>query len=277
MIVIVPYYNPCKFKTKNKNYHEFRKKMETNKIEIITVELADKEENFEIKDSIKFFGNAFLSEQKERLISKVLNKFSKINKFAWLDCDIVFENINWYKEAVEKLEKYDVLQLFSEAFFLNINKKFKSFFFEFYNNANFSKGYPNQGHPGLAFAARREYINFYCEKFIFSNDVTYVSSIAKNYWIINNWKIKDQIKKDIISWCSRTNNNAKFYYLDGKINHLWHGSWKQRRYESRMDLVNKFQNKIFLKNEIFECEDKDANENFKNYTKNRNEDGIKIL
>jgi hypothetical protein len=278
MILVTSYYNPCKYKIKKINYKKFKKNIELNKINLITFELAPSESDFEIEDSIKFIGNP-LFWPKENLLSQCLKLYPQEDKIAWVDCDIIFENNNWFKETEEKLEKYDVLQLFEEVNFLKktnlIEKKFKSTIFEFYGNKNFKDGFPNQGHPGFAWAAKRKYFNFYRENFVFSSDVIYASSITKNYWIIDSWKIDKDLKTSIIYWCQQNNNNAKFGNIKGHINHLWHGSWQNRQYNSRMSLLNYYK-EIKLENNFFECKNKKIIDIFHKFYKKRNEDGIKL-
>lgn len=277
MIFLTTYYNPCKYKTRKNNYFKFRKSLEKENLNLVTVELASCEKDFEIEDSIRFYGNPFLW-QKECLLSKFLSN-SKEEKIAWLDCDIVFENKNWHKELEEKLESYDVVQLFSEVNFLdnsnNIEKSFRSTFFEYYNNANFNNGHPNQGHPGFAFAAKRNFVNFYKKNFVFSGDLIYLSSIIKDFWVINSWNIDADLKNNILNWCEKNNNGAKFTYLNGTINHLWHGSWKNRQYQERMKLTNYYK-QIKIKENFFECSEK-VNKKFVDFFKKRNEDGFKLL
>jgi len=274
VLVVTTYYNPCRYKSRLNNYFNFRKNLEKNKIQLITIELASKNEDFEIPDSVRFFGNAWLW-QKESLISKAINIYSN-EKIAWLDCDIIFENNEWFKEVEEKLEDFDVLQLFEEVNFLNktnkhSNLKFKSTIFEYQNNPDFVKGHPNQGHPGFAWAAKRSFTNFYKKHFIFSGDVVFASSIIKNFWIINSWNISNILKKSIIEWCKSENCDANCGYLKGKINHLYHGSWKNRQYNSRLKLLQ-FYDKIKIKNGLFECEDEEINSKFKYFYKKRNDD-----
>jgi len=277
MKFLTAYYNPCKYKSKKYNYLKFRKDIEDQNLELITLEISNTDD-YEIHDSYKFKGDPFLW-QKEFLLSKALDIFPNEEKFTWLDCDIIFENKKWHEGLENKLEDYDVIQLFEDVNFLRknktIEKKFKSCIFEYHNNDMFKRGYPNQGHPGFAWAAKRKYVNFYKKNFSFSGDVVFCSSLIKDFWIINSWKIPFKLKEDILDWCVLNNSNLKLTNLSGSINHLYHGSWKDRQYPSRVSIINKY--KEIEVDDFLKCKNEKVRLDFINFMKKRHEDGIYFL
>lgn len=277
MQVITTYFNPCGYKSKLKNYNTFRNSIEKVGAKLLTIEMSNYESNFQIKDSIKFKGDCFLW-QKENLIAKGMDIIEE-DIFAWIDCDIIFEDDNWIEKTIESLKTNEIVQMFRNVTFLNPDgredKKFKSMFSEFYHNPLFAKGYPNQGHPGFAFAGRKDKISFY-KGFILSDDVVFCSSLTHDYWIIKSWDVKDEIKNDIINWCESI-KNIRFSFVDLNIKHLWHGSWKNRQYNSRMKLINKHSNKIKTKNGLNFCDDKETIEDLMNFFSQRKEDLIMFI
>ena len=273
MRVITTYFNPCVYRSKLKNYHAFRSSIEKVGAKLLTIEMSDDGSNFQIEDSVKFKGNCFLW-QKENLIAKGIEMIEE-DIFAWMDCDVIFEDNDWIEKTMDSLRTNDVVQMFKNVIFLNPDgredKRFKSMLGEFSNNQSFGKGYPNQGHPGFAFAGRKDKISFYQNNFIFSNDVVFCSSLTHDYWIIKSWDIKDEIKNDIIKWCDSI-RDIKFSFVDLDISHLWHGSWKNRQYNSRMKLINKHGDKVKMKNGLYFCEDTEAIEDLMSFFRKRKED-----
>ena len=112
--LITCFFNPANSKKLKSNYIEFRKHLNHP---IVTVELAFKEQPFFIDDSIRLRGsNNNILWQKERLLNIALESLPKtVDKVAWLDADIIFENPNWLQEAEKALDDKPVIQLFEEV------------------------------------------------------------------------------------------------------------------------------------------------------------------
>ena len=116
--------------------------------------------------------------QKERLLNIAIQSVpSDVKNIAWLDCDILFERNDWVDEAERQLnERYNVIQLFSKAIYLNeddsgepLLPNYNSYpavpgLVALYNENNIlpldKLAVSAQGgltyNPGLAWAARRE-------------------------------------------------------------------------------------------------------------------------
>lgn len=246
--------------------------MEKAGADLITIEMSDDDYGFQIEDSIKLTGDCFL-EQKENLIVKGMDLIED-DVFAWIDCDIVFEDNDWMSKTLDSLSSNDIVQMFETVILLNPDggedRRFKSMLSEFYNNPLFNNGHPNQGHPGFAFAGRKEKVKFY-NNFVFSNDVVFCSSLTHDYWIIKSWDISDEMKSDIIKWCE-SNQKTKFSFVDLNAKHLWHGSWTNRMYNSRMKIVDKHRHKVKIKNGLYSCEDGEAKKDFIELFRKRKED-----
>ncbi len=58
--------------------------------------------------------------QKERLLNLALKAVpTDVEHIAWLDCDVILKRKDWAAEAKKQLQDLNVVQLFSEAVFLN--------------------------------------------------------------------------------------------------------------------------------------------------------------
>jgi len=117
--VVCCYFNPCHYKTKLINYKKFYNSIEGSKIDLLTVELAIGDDDFEISDIpnvIKVRSKSILW-HKERLlnigIKELIEKGYK--KICWLDADVKFEEKEWLKNISDELENHMVCRVFTDA------------------------------------------------------------------------------------------------------------------------------------------------------------------
>ena len=112
------FFNPTGCKNKLENYKKFRESSKKQGLNLLTVELAFNGQPFELaKDDAEMLvqvrSNSIMW-QKERLLNIGLKHLPEdCDKVAWIDCDLIFKNDNWVKEASNLLEKYAAVQLFS--------------------------------------------------------------------------------------------------------------------------------------------------------------------
>jgi hypothetical protein len=117
---ITSYYNPVRYKRRLANYRAFRENLA---VPLVTVELSF-DGRFELTEGdadilIQISGGAVLW-QKERLLNVALKSVpSNVSNIAWLDCDVIFERSDWVDAANEQLNKFNVIQLFSDIVDLN--------------------------------------------------------------------------------------------------------------------------------------------------------------
>lgn len=120
MWAITTYFNPIGDIRRLPNYRLFRADLG---IPLVTVELSfNGAFELEKKDAdilVQISGAALLW-QKERLLNLALKAVpTEVATIAWLDCDIIFERKDWAVEAQRQLQDLNMVQLFSEAVFVN--------------------------------------------------------------------------------------------------------------------------------------------------------------
>src|SRR5271154_221872 len=114
MWAVTSYYNPVHYKRRLTTYRAFRENLG---IPLVTVELSY-DGNFELTENdadvlIPISGGAVLW-QKERLLNLAIQSVPpNVTNIAWLDCDVIFERSDWVDAANEQLNKFRVVQLFS--------------------------------------------------------------------------------------------------------------------------------------------------------------------
>lgn len=170
--IITPIFNPRKFKSRIRLYHEFAQYVERCGAKLITVEVAFRDREFEVTVPHNKYHLQLRSPyelwHKERAINLGIEHLKKLHpevrKVAWIDADVAFTNPNWIADTLNALEHYDVVQMFSQATSLGPNHEIlwsHESAFKYWlkrKPATVFGDIPLQelsgGHPGLAWAAR---------------------------------------------------------------------------------------------------------------------------
>jgi GR25 family glycosyltransferase involved in LPS biosynthesis len=272
LAILTTYFNPCNYVNLKYNYLRFSRQIKKFG-DLFPVELSF-DGNFFIEDENAIRVNGDSSNmlwQKEVLLNMALEKLPKhYTDVAWIDADIIFKNDSWVDQLKEELSKYKVVHLFKTAYIMNNEDK----------EMDISTSTVNQrkgGHPGFAWAARREIIDqikfldnqylgggdgIMCRSFIgATNSKSLFSSKGFNFnketeiWMRNCSKIVDR----------------SFSYLNTEITHLYHGSIKNRNYNERYESLKNKSDKIFKENKLWKADVETINI-IKNHFLNRKED-----
>jgi hypothetical protein len=303
---ITTYYNPIKYKNRNQNFKVFKKNLN---IPLITVELGNYS-NFELNVSdseilIQVVSNSIMW-HKEKLLNVALKHLPEYVKYvAWLDCDIIFENKEWEKMAIKKLNSHKMIQLFSELHDLPAN----TYNFESYIPSNGPSGYSiaflneedrlskedfnptetpsmRRGLFGLAWAARKDVLfqlGFYDAMVVGSGDRAMAcAGFGRFEDAVSVASLTNYRREHYLEWATQFNSLIKesISFLNGRLFHLWHGDLSNRRYLERHREFNKlnFNPYVDIVTNEFGCwewREKDSKfQNFmKSYLTSRKEDG----
>jgi len=258
--VISCYYNPVNYKARRSNFDLFIKGLEKTRVDYRIAECVFQNQSFTLPESSKimrFRSNSVLW-QRERLINLVSKCLPKSVKFiAWIDCDLIFSNVNWLPNALKLLNKYPIVQLFSRCVRLpkgqvrysGEGKISQSFGLVTKNNPKvlLLESQLKHGLTGGAWAMRREIIE-YCGLYEYA-----ITGGADDY-------MAHAIFGDFDSSCVKSkmchnpvlinhyNNWAKSFFeqiegrmdfVSGDVLHLWHGDLKNRNYFNRHDELEK--------------------------------------
>lgn len=109
------HFNPCHYRRRVANYAEFRRGIERQGVQLLTVELAFGEDPFELTggDIVRLRGGDVLW-QKERLLQHGISLLlpEGHDAIAWLDTDIRFHDDAWMESVVRALDHDDVVQCY---------------------------------------------------------------------------------------------------------------------------------------------------------------------
>ena len=252
--LITVYYNPCGYQSRRSTYETFIATMRLSGINVLTVECAFGNDPFELppsQDVIKIRSNTLLW-QKERLINiGALYLPDSCKYVAWVDCDVVFTNKSWAREASELLsDSCTVVQLWETCIRLEKGNLFPSKHNPVFSFARVTTSdmttlncgrYDKHGHTGYAWAMRREIfdqIGLYEHAVSGSADHFMSHAIYGQYGFC----IENALKHDptqinhLKCWGDifYSLTQGKLGTVSGEILHLWHGSQDRRDYFGRM-------------------------------------------
>lgn len=268
---ISSFFNIASYKNKYENYLRFRESSKRQGLKLLTVEMAFGDKPFELKEGdaeilIQLRGNEKnVLWQKEAMLNIGLKNLPKdCDKFAWLDCDVIFKNDSWIRETSKLLEKYKIVQPFEWAVGMNMGEEDvvnfekrpfglydgKRIYGKAYQMANLEslKGYELEGHSGFAWAARKEVfdkIGFYDKMVLGSSEGdllmarAFFSDMRPGQFHL---QYPLEARKDQDKWAEKMYRlvGGNVFYCKGNVLHLWHGRFKNRFYYGGNELLRSF-------------------------------------
>ena len=246
---VTAFFNPAKYQTKVDSIKRFARGVRIQGLRLLVVEMAFNEETYILADDIaeiivRVRSNSVLW-QKERLLNIGVKHLPvSCEKFAWLDADIAFGNDAWVDQTVRLLEKFKVVQLYDVAWWLPPNvfelpagstaDKFQSIkhSFAFTQSRGDRLDLP-PGHPGFAWAIRRELIDTHglYDRFVVGGGDLAIASAS--YADVDCPQLRTWLSKfctlaqteDYVLWRNgfRAAVAEKVTFLTGNLFHWWHG------------------------------------------------------
>ena len=280
LAVGIVYFNAAKSKRMLMNYMYAVEKLKLADIPYYTIEMYVTTP--EIKDAIHVKTD-FILFQKERLC-RVLETYipKTFTKLLFIDCDIIFDNPNWYNELSHELDKCEIVQPFTHAKWLDITYK-KTY----RTKKSIVLTQPPQKtprqvfgkyHPGFAWAFQRDWYNrfgFYEYDVLGNSD-----SISCNIWfptIKEPWHYPPYTKNTVEEYKLKLTLTPTICFLDGNIYHLFHGYRRKRKYSTRWKIfksVKDIRDILTIdKNGLFALKDDTYKPLIKRYFNARDDDG----
>lgn len=261
IVVVSSYFNPNSYKTKRSNYEIFVQHIKDIGGQLVIIECAFNDREFDLPPALNIIRVQASSVlwQKERLLNLAISKLpSHINKVAWVDCDLIFENKNWLVETCNKLNSFNVVQPFEVAVRLprdhyndvGEGDRYIGFGATFVRNPLSLTSYNGgrHGHSGFAWAARREVLKYgLYESCISGNGDHLMAHAFTGDWETECFRshFEDNIPfyLHFESWCRSVYPlvRSNIGYVQGKVIHLWHGDSQERKYMERNKELNSFE------------------------------------
>lgn len=318
LYVISPIFNPQRFRSRWKNYSPFEKHVLDSGGKLVLIECSFGEraevyvETLSENHTIIHVSTTQEIWLKENLINLAIQRLPKDWKYvAWVDADIQFTRPDWVGETIHQLQSYKVVQMFSIALDMTpdyhpyqinygfihdhingIPDKIKGHKWDCYYEVH--EG-PEAGvkkhrrHPGFAWAATKEAISQLGGLIDFailgSADHhmarALVGEVEKSVHPRMSKEYRDLLK----IWQERADRYIKrnVGYVQGTINHFYHGPKVNRKYVDRWKILvsNQYAPSTDIKREwngTWQLSENklELRDQIKAYFKQRNEDNISM-
>jgi hypothetical protein len=269
LYAVTTIFNPLNFRSRYRLYRDFAARMAAAAVPLITVEVAFFGRPFVVTDKanpmhVQIRSGHLLWHKERALNVGFRHLIQNINvdaaKIAWIDADVSFSRPDWAMATIDALDHYAVVQPFGQA--INLDRHGHSQWHCSSAFANFDgRGYhqdppmPVQywegGHPGLAWAARRETLEQlgglldFC---IAGSGDTHManglmgkphSGVARNHANNTLKGLSGGFTERLLAWAGRCDLFVKgnVGFVPGACLHHWHGESEKRGYFKRFDIM----------------------------------------
>lgn len=268
--VIAVVSNPLLFKSRYNLYNIFSEDIERKGARLWTLELQIGARSHlvtsgEHPQHIQLSTSALSGDlwYKENLINLALQHIvayvpNDVRYVAWVDADVKFE-IGMLEKTIDALQRYDIVQMWSHAVDFGPNQETLgipqlSFMYCYKHGISIkgNSGYNQGGHPGYAWAARRDALNklgaagqgpLVDWAILGSADRhmawAWVGGVEKSLYpgmhhVYDDWLLAYQQRAHV-------GIRQNVSYVTGTIRHMWHGKKKSRNYDNRWKILVKNQ------------------------------------
>ena len=254
LYVVLPYFNFCGFKRRRDLFVQFVNEIAS--VSGIRVVISEAESPTPLPRGLPVWRHMTFKTPsriwiKENLVNLAVNRLPNSWKYmSWIDADLTFLNQNWVRDTIHELQTADVVQLWRSAVNLGAQgetlKVDTSFAYMFISSGTPWVPTDKYGfwHSGYAWACTRkayDQMGGLIDWAILGSgdrhmamalaglaDKSCPGNIHPNYKVL-----LDDFQKKM--------KNFKTSYVDGTIVHHWHGSFANRRYKERWEILTKNQ------------------------------------
>jgi hypothetical protein len=246
-------FNPMEYKQIYANYARFAAAMEANpNVVLYTIEAAFGTRAHRVTDAanprhfqVRANSQIWL---KENLCNLAFQRFEPTWEFgAWIDADVLFLDPEWADKTIHALNRYKVVQPWSEALYTGPHGEFVGYSKSF--ASMYSKGLPYPGnpptygaelwHPGFAWAITRPAFEglggLFDVALIGQGDnhmsLAFIGEAEKSLKA----GLSDDYKAHLMRYEARAERHVmrRLGHVNGMVHHLWHGRQVGRQYQAR--------------------------------------------
>jgi hypothetical protein len=257
-------FNPLDWKKPHQNYLLFAQHMLDSGVNLVTIECSEGEVPFSCElPGIKHIGVRCKTRgwTKENLLNLAIQRTPEAKYIAWIDADVTFRRKDWAAATVRALQHYDIIQPWKTCYDLGPNDEHiaahTSFAHQyFYRQPLFP---PNaqepywQGdggkhiypHSGYAWACTRLAYDWVGGLFevggMGSGDHHMAMGLVGKAVDTTVPGTNPRYNEEVLRWERRamTHINGNVGYLEGTIEHMFHGRKKDRGYLTRWEMFLK--------------------------------------
>ena len=251
LYVVLPYFNFCGFKRRRELFIQFVERYtKTPGLRLVVVEAMGPAPlgRLSVHEHIRLTSDSRVW-LKENLINTGVKSLPNDWKYvAWIDADLEFLNSNWVQDTIKELQDADMVQMWHTAVNLGTHEEAlkidKSFAYMFVGSGTPWTPSDKYGfwHPGYAWACTRHAFTKMGGlpdwAILGSGDRHLAMSLAGLGQTSCPGTIHENYKM-MLRLYERSLKNFKVSWVDGTIIHFWHGSFADRRYKERWDILIK--------------------------------------
>ena len=208
--------------------------------------------------------------QKERLLNLVVKSLpEECETVAWIDCDVIFESMDWVTNAIKALECSQLVHLYQHrvnlpkntvlenlgSTELPVNSEFQtpSAIYLMSQGKARDEDFMRAGMPvglqstvGLAWACSRKLLRrhgLYDACIIGGADRAILGAALGRFdYGIEALRMSGKRLNHYLEWAQPFHEAVKgrVCHIPGRAFHLWHGELLNRQYESRLDILNRY-------------------------------------
>lgn len=279
---VTSYFNPVGYRRPLQNLQLFASRVRSQGLPLMIVELATEDADFVIDEAwcdqlVRVRSDSVLW-HKEALLNIGIGQLPHAcDTVAWLDSDVLFENHDWVAQTEAALEQHRAVQPFSHCIWLppdveavdpalttypTDGKEYArthSFGFAWHHFGPHSlEARVLYGHVGFAWAARRDIldeIGLYDAAILGSADYLMAHAFVGRETMLRTEGARNApgLLAHYGDWADRALAavNGDVSYVDGTLNHLWHGQMSKRGYVPRIETLRKndFDPRVHLQRE----------------------------
>jgi hypothetical protein len=256
--------NPIRFQSRYRLYENFEKVMKTfPEVHLVTVEAAFADRHHEVTDSnnpdhlqVRSKSEVWIKENMINLGVRHLLP-SDWRYVAWVDADVAPLNPDWAQETLHQLQHHPVVQAWENVIDLgprnNVVATHTSFAKLYRSGAPYSGTsatiqYPyTYWHSGFAWAATRtwwENTGGLIDKAILgAADHHMATSMAGFPETSIPAGIHPNYRRLVMDWSERAQHatQGNLGFVEGSLNHFWHGRKADRKYKERWEILKEHQ------------------------------------
>ena len=285
------FFNACGYVRPLQNLLFFENKLKAAKIPYFSIEMV-------IGDQPPMLANPTLRVYskssmfyKEALWNRLEKEIpSEYTKICFLDSDIIYQRPDWLDALSIMLDSHDIVHPFSILTYLDISfnlllegKGSMINTMSYVSRLTIKNDKIQRTAPGLGWALTRSFYKrmngFFDKNLLGASDQIFCGSILKTKTMLVN-TMHPLINDYVTTFFDNLYNlSYSLSYLYCETLHLYHGSFKNRQYESREMIIKNITepwDRIYEMNQdgFWELKDAKLNEVFHNYFVNRAEDGM---
>lgn len=254
--VVVPINNYVRYNRRYELFEEFCEHMNgLEGIVLYIVEVAFGERPFEVTQAhnprhLQLRTNTVMW-HKENMINQMVERLPRDWKYlAWIDGDVHFHNRHIAFETIHQLQHHDIVQMFQSVSNLgpdgNVISHHEGFCYQYIQN---NYVVPNNltkykvWHPGFAWACTRKAWNDMGGLMDFAilgaADHHMALALVGSVHQSRPGTISESYKRKLTQWQDRVERTIQrnVGFVKGTIIHGWHGSFKDRKYRERWDIL----------------------------------------